>query len=204
MPRSTVIAKPSPTADQILERVAIDRLIEELAIPHRARYAYRQLVGLGRAALPAVEEGLLSDNVDIRRHCTRAIDRLAGSDSFELMLLLVDDDDPVVRLHALHALACDRCKADDVCLLPREELIDLSRRVLVEDGEAITRALALEILGRWVHEDDRALAAIETARTSDPHATVRKKAGWYAPGGKIFERTRPPARPEPRRSQERP
>jgi len=184
----------SPTADRLLQEQEIERAVAELAIPHRRKDAYWKLRLLGPVARPAVEEGLLSDDADIREQCTLLIDRLAGPESFELMVLLLDDPDPRVRHHAIHALACDRCKADDVCALPREDLIMAATRLLAGDPSPGVRAIALEVASRWVHEDERARVAIEHAAEQDPSRAVRKKAAWYLPGGAIFERTKPHSR----------
>jgi HEAT repeat protein len=119
------------------------------------------------------------------------IDRLADTESFDLMVLLLDDPDPRVRAHAMHALACDRCKGDDVCALPREELTPMAVKLLAEDEHDHVRAIALEVLGRWVHEDERCHEAIARAMADDPSPSVRKKARSYQPGGKIYERTKP-------------
>lgn len=45
------------------------------------------------------------------------------------------------------------------------------------------------MVGRWVHGDEAAAAALAEARDLDPAPMVRKKAGWYAPGGTIYRRT---------------
>jgi hypothetical protein len=189
--RSRPPATSSPTADRLLREQEIQRTVAELAIPHRSKDAYWKLRLLGPAARPAVEEGLLSDDAETRVQCTRLIDRLAGPESFELMLLLLDDPDHRVRQHAIHALACDRCKADDVCALPRDELADAAARLVAGDPSPAVRAIALEVLARWVHEDDRARDAITAAAANDASPTVRKKATWYLPGGAVFERTKP-------------
>jgi HEAT repeat protein len=184
----------SPTADQLLQRAEIDQAIQDLTVPHRTKDAYWKLRELGPAAREAVEEGLLSDDPRIRSQCALLIDRLAGNDSFELMLLLLDDPEPSVRRHAIHALACDRCKTDDVCALPRAQIIPEASRMLASDPDPLVRAIALETLARWVHEDDDARRAIERAAADDPTPGNRKKATWYLPGGKVFERTRPKGR----------
>jgi hypothetical protein len=41
--------------------------------------------------------------------------------------------------------------------------------------------MAAEV-GRWVHGDEVAAAALVEARDLDREPMVRKKAGWYAPG----------------------
>jgi HEAT repeat protein len=192
--RRAATRSSSPTADQLLEQQEIAQAIRDLTVPHRRRDAYRRLLEFGPAAREAVEEGLLSDDPRLRSQCAALIDRLAGNDSFELMLLLLDDPDASVRQHALHALACDRCKAEDVCALPRHQIIPEAVRLLATDPHHIVRALALEVLGRWVHDDDDARLAIERAAELDPSPGNRKKAKWYLPGGAVFERTRPKAR----------
>jgi HEAT repeat protein len=191
--RAATLTRPSssPTADRLLRDQQIERWIADLVVPHRSRDAANALLQLGPIALPAVEEGLLAEDPGVRAACTRLLDRLANNDSFDLMLLLLDDPDPRVRSHAMHALACDRCKADDVCALPRAQIIPTAARVLAADPHPPVRTIALEVLGRWVHDDDVCRAAIERARVDDPDPMVRKKAKWYLPGGRIFERTKP-------------
>ena len=184
----------SPTADRILRDQQIERWIDDLAVPHRRRDAAEALLRLGDAARPAVEERLLSEDPEVRAACTRLLDRLADNDSFDLMLWLLDDPDHRVRHNAMHALACDRCKGDDVCALPRDQLIPAAARLVAEDPHPLVRATALEVLARWVHEDEVARAAIDRAAEADGDATVRKKAKWYLPGGGVFERTKPTAR----------
>ena len=171
----------------------ITRAIEDLTVPHRQKDAHWKLRGLGAFARPAVEEGLLADDPELRLQCALLIDHLAGNESFELMMLLLDDPDPRVRQQAIHALACDRCKSDDVCALPRSDLVPTAARLLSEDPHPHVRAIAAEVLGRWVHDDTDARAALERAVAVDQSPAIRKKAKWFLPGGKIYERTKPPA-----------
>ncbi|HKE74538.1 MAG TPA: HEAT repeat domain-containing protein, partial [Acidimicrobiales bacterium] len=84
--------------------------VAELASPPRAKRAYRHLVAAGPPALPAVRAGLADPNADVRMYCTQALDHLVDGKSFPLLVALLGDDDARVRGHALHALACDRCK----------------------------------------------------------------------------------------------
>ena len=50
--------------------------------------------------------------------------------------------------------------------------------------------MAIEVVGQFVSINGQAEQAIETAMRSDKSASVRKKAGWYAPGGTIYQRLR--------------
>ncbi|MFJ9245780.1 hypothetical protein [Streptomyces sp. NPDC101776] len=55
--------------------------------------------------------------------------------------------------------------------------------------------MAGELVGPWVRRRPDALAALTRAHDEDPSPPVRKKAGWYAPGGPAHRRTVPrPAR----------
>lgn len=51
--------------------------------------------------------------------------------------------------------------------------------------------MAAELVGLWVHDHPYALAALIRSRDDDPSPAVRKKAGWYTPGGPIHRRTAP-------------
>jgi hypothetical protein len=99
-------------------------LVEQLGVPHRAKHAYWALIAAGRNALPAVRTGLHHASADVRHHCCRYLDHFVDSDSMGELIGMLDDADPEVRLHALHALACDRCKTDtcrpdEALVLPR-------------------------------------------------------------------------------------
>ncbi|MGJ4947231.1 hypothetical protein [Bradyrhizobium sp. HKCCYLS20291] len=59
------------------------------------------------------------------------------------------------------------------------------------DPDAHVRAMAIEVVGQFVHTNALAVAAISDARQRDENPTVRKKAGWYGPGGPIHRRTKP-------------
>lgn len=57
------------------------------------------------------------------------------------------------------------------------------------DPGAHVRAMAVELVGRFAHSSAGAEAALVQAREADPSPAVRKKAGWYAPGGTVYRRT---------------
>jgi hypothetical protein len=62
---------------------------------------------------------------------------------------------------------------------------------MLDDPDAHVRAYAVELAGRLVHAHSGAEAAIIRSRDHDPSPAVRKKAGWYAPGGTIHRKTAP-------------
>ena len=169
-----------------------DGWVRLLADPIRAQRAFWHLVLSGPDALDSVRRGLDSSIDDVRRWSTRAMDHLVDADGLSTLVRMLDDPDPGVRLEACHALACERCKEngcrpDAAAVLPRA--ID----VMLDDPDAHVRAYAVELVGRWVHTHAEAESALIRCRDHDPSPAVRKKAGWYAPGGTIHRRTAPAA-----------
>lgn len=166
------------------------QLIEALAVPHRATDAYRALLDLGVSALPAVRAGLKHDSSDVRFHCCRFLNRYLSPDTLPDLLAMLSDGDERVRCSALHTLACDRCKEGD-CRPEEAQVLPAAMDLLAGDPDAHVRAMAIEVVGQFVHSNALASAAIAIARQDDPSSTMRKKAGWYAPGGPIHRRTTP-------------
>lgn len=160
------------------------------ADPLRAPRAYWHLVLTGEEALPAVRAGLASPQADVRRWCTKVLDHLADAESFPLLIDRLADPDPQVRIEGLHALACDRCK-DNSCRPDAASVLPAAIRLLRADPDRHVRARAVELVGRWVHSHPSAADALVHARDHDAASSVRKVAGWYAPGGTIFRKTAP-------------
>jgi hypothetical protein len=175
--------------------VAIDTdeaLFAELAIPHRAKTAYRRLLARGLDAMPVVRRGLRHADADVRYWCCQYLDRFLEPESLGDLIAMLDDVVPCVRLSTLHTLACDRCKEGD-CRPEQAAVLPRALQILATDPDAHVRAHAVGLVGYWVHGSAAAQAALLEAMKSDPNPTVRKKAGWYIPGGPRYERTRPKA-----------
>ena len=105
---------------------------------------------------------------------------------------MADDPDARVRAAAVHALACDRCNGG-TCAPGAGQVLEPALRHLTCDPDAHVRAMAAELVGKFVHTDGRAVTALEISRAQDPSPVVRKKAGWFTPGGTIYQRTVPRA-----------
>ena len=168
-------------------------LVQQLGDPVRSKLAFRHLVAGGADALPAVRAGLDDEDPEVRQHSVRAMDHLVDVASWPQLVSMLRDRDPRVRCHALHALACDRCK-QGMERPQKSDVLPHALRILRDDQIYHARAMAVEVVALYVHEDEQARAALEHARDEDPHPMVRKKAGWNAPGGPIFGRTAPRAR----------
>lgn len=167
-----------------------DGWVRLLADPIRAQRAFWHLVLTGPEALDSVRRGLDSPIDDVRRWSTKAMDHLVDADGLSTLVRMLEDPDPGVRLEACHALACDRCK-DDACRPDAAAVLPRAIEVMLDDPDAHVRAYAIELVGRWVHTHPEAETALIRCRDHDPSPAVRKKAGWYAPGGTIHRRTAP-------------
>jgi len=175
------------------EELTASKLVERLADPHRYFPAYQRLLEMGSAAAEAAEDGLGHPVPRVRQLCCQVLDHLAGAGSFVALLAAIDDPVADVRIQAIHALACDRCKADS-CRPDATSVVPAAIRRLTSDPSPKVRAYAIELVGVWGHAREDCAAALATAAKSDPSPAVRKKASWYAPGGVIFRRTAPTRR----------
>jgi HEAT repeat protein len=169
-------------------------LIGALGSEPRRPDAFRALLRRGPAALPAIRQGLTHPDPRVREQCCLLLDELLVPEASDELAARLDDPDARVRVAALHALSCLRCKPDaDTCRPDRGRLLPRAVRLLHEDEDPQVRMRAAELVGLWVHEDADAVGALIRARDEDPSPAVRKKAGWYAPGGPIHRRTAPKA-----------
>jgi HEAT repeat protein len=165
-------------------------LVDALADPHRCFQAYQRLQRLGPAASAAARRGLRHASAQVREYCCLVLDRLMDADSASALIEALDDPAERVRLAAAHALACERCtegswRPNAASVLPR------AITLLAGDESAQVRAMAVELVGQWVHGHPAACSAIERAAVGDPASAVRKKASCYAPGGAVYRRTKP-------------
>jgi hypothetical protein len=163
-------------------------LVEMLAVPYRATAAHNRLLKLGHEALPAVQAGLRHSCADVRFHCCRFLDRYLRPDILSDLMAMLNDSDERVRVTTLHTLACDRCK-EGSCRPEEADALPSVMKLLVSDPSAHVRAMAIEVIGQFVHSNPSAVEAIKVAARSDKSSTVRKKAGWNAPGGTIYHRS---------------
>jgi hypothetical protein len=151
--------------------------------------------------LPAVRAGLRHPNPDVRFYCCRYLDQFFEPEVLPDLLSLLADPHPDVRCTALHTLLCDRCKLG-ACRPDAGVLLTRALVMLAQDPDAHVRAIAVEAVGKSVHDRMEARMALAGAAGADPSYAVRKKAGWFLPGGAIFERTRPKPQRRARRRTE--
>lgn len=159
-----------------------------MAIPYRCRDAYWQLLTLGPVVVPVLHDGLSHGDAAVREGCVQLLDHFLTEDTIAAIVAALDDEHPRVRMAAAHTLACDRCKKN-ACRPADSDVLPAAIRLLTTDPDKHVRAMAAELVGRAVHTAPEAVRALEAVRDGDPEPGVRKKAGWYAPGGTIYKRT---------------
>ncbi|MEU1179961.1 HEAT repeat domain-containing protein [Streptomyces sp. NPDC005820] len=167
-----------------------EALVSCLGDPQRTVAAYRELLRRGENALSAIRVGLRDADPAVREGCCRLLDHLVDTGSMGQLVAMADDPDARVRIAAFHALACDRCKGE-TCAPGPDRVLEPALRHLAADPDPQVRARAAELVGKFAHSDARAAAALRASHANDPSRAVRKKAGWYAPGGTIYRRTAP-------------
>ena len=169
-----------------------EALVSCLGDKQRAVAAYRELMRRGPDAAGAIRAGLQHGNPVVREGCCRLLDHLVDAESMGQLIAMIDDPDARVRTATFHALACDRCKGD-TCAPGADQVLEPALQHLADDPDAHVRARAAELVGKFARTNGRAVTALETSRAQDPSPVVRKKAGWFAPGGTIYRRTIPRA-----------
>ena len=188
------------------------RLVEDLAVEHRAKGALRRLMAAGGAATPALRAGLRHRDPVVRARCCVVLDHFLDADALPELMANLGHEDERVREWALHALACDRCKEGE-CRPSEDDILPITLRMLTEDRSRRVRAQAVGLLGKSnARHRLEVIAALERARDGDPHPNVRKIAERFAPGGAIYQRVTPgertsvkagPRRPYPRKARRR-
>ncbi|MEU6772345.1 HEAT repeat domain-containing protein [Streptomyces sp. NPDC046759] len=170
-----------------------EALVSCLGDPQRSTAAFRELLRREERATSAVRAGLRDGDPAVREACCRLLDHLVDTDSMGELVAMAGDPDARVRIAAFHALACDRCKGG-TCAPGADQVLEPALRHLSCDPDPHVRAMAAELVGKFARTHARAAAALQESRTGDPSPAVRKKAGWYAPGGPVYERTLPRTR----------
>ena len=166
------------------------QLVARLADVHRRVAAYGRLLALGAVARPAIRAGLAHPHAVVREQCCKLLDHLMDADTVADLIAMLGDPEPRVRIAAAHALACERCKQNS-CRPDADDVLPPALRLLANDPDPHVRAMAIEVIGQWVHQDARSRLALTSVRDHDTDPAVRKKAAWYLPGGAVYRRMAP-------------
>jgi hypothetical protein len=121
----------------------------------------------------------------LRRACVDFLDHHANGGSFAVFVDALADPAEPVRQAALHSIACETCRRDDLCVgdvVPR--LLD----VLARDASPAMRHKAVPTLLRLAPGEARAVEAIRRAADEDPDDLVRAVAVRALAGKHIGDR----------------
>ena len=151
-----------------LERVD-DFLHRWQALPHRQKHPVTGEIPFSDMQFAAVHH----PDPWVRRGCLYFLDHYANETSTHTFLAALDDPVTPVRELALHGLACEQCRAVELCVA---DVVPVLSRVIASDTSAEVRQKAIPLLLRLSGRDARARAAMEAAASSDNDPLVRHVA----------------------------
>jgi hypothetical protein len=108
-----------------------------------------------------------------RRWCLFFLDHYATDESMPVFAEALRDPVDFVRNMALHSLACEACKSEDLCVA---DVVPGLIEVLQTDPSPDLRMKAIPLLLKLSAADERARAAVERAARTDADQFVRQAA----------------------------
>ena len=139
-------------------------------------------------------------HVEMRRFCLFLLDHYASDQSSETFRRALRDPVAAVREGALHGLACETCRHEDIGVV--DVVTDLAR-LLVSDANADVRHKAVAALARFLDRDGRAREIIADVARHDSDAAVRAVAQSVVDSGQPHIHRRKRALRETRRTARR-
>ena len=123
----------------------------------------------------------------MRRFCLFLLDYYASDLSSDIFRSARRDRVASVRESALHGLACERCRHEDICVT--DVVTDLIE-IMTSDPNAEVRHKTVAALARFMGRDGRAGQAIVRAAHHDPDPAIRDVAQAVADSGRPHVRRR--------------
>jgi HEAT repeat protein len=121
----------------------------------------------------------------MRRSCLGYLDHHANEDSISVFALALRDPVELVRHTALHSLACETCRTEELC---PADVVPHVVEVLFADPSPELRHKAIPVLLRLADRDPRARQALEQAANNDVDALVREVAHGALAGRHVRSR----------------
>src|SRR5262249_40315846 len=141
--------------------LAVDFVHNWVALPkeRRARLGKQMPVAAMQVA------ALSHPDLSIRRFCLFLLDHYASDVSSDIFCRALRDPVASVRESALHGLACERCRHEDICVT---DIVTDLVEILASDPNAEVRHKTVAALARFIGRDSRAPEAIARAADRDP------------------------------------
>jgi hypothetical protein len=155
------------------EREELDVLTRASRLP--ARELREMHAPLSADELTLIQRGAREHpDARVRRECLGVLDHRANDESTSVFrAAALSDPAPHVRVVALHGLACERCRVDDLCT---EDTVTDLLHVLDGDTNEKVRHGAVLVLARFVSRDERVRDALRAASRDDSDPLVRDVA----------------------------
>lgn len=147
---------------------------------------------LRRASVPTLQSAALHHpDAAVRHGLLNLLDHYANDASMDTFAAALHDPDPAVRNVALHSIACESCKEQEMCAA---DVVPELIYVLHNDPSPELRNKTLLQLMWLSDRDDRIVPAVEQSATRDPDPAIRKAAedlllGRYVRPKKQYERS---------------
>jgi HEAT repeat protein len=155
-------------ADRDLQEVS-DFFRRLRALPKKRRHALMAELPVA----PMQTAALRHPDPWVRRATMFFLDHYANDASTPTFLAALDDPCTPVREMALHGLACEQCRAAELCV---DDVVPVLCRVVASDPSPDVRHKAIPILLRLSNRDARARVALESAASSDSDQFVQQAA----------------------------
>jgi hypothetical protein len=125
-------------------------------------------------SVPLIQKAALEHpNGKTRRLALGLLDHHANDESTDTFRLALRDPAPVVRMNALHGLACERCRVGELCV---DDVVPSLIEVLEHDPSPKVRYAALVPLYPLASRDARVHDAFARAAVNDGDPVVRAGA----------------------------
>jgi hypothetical protein len=173
--------------------VAHDFVHRWLALLKERRARLGNQVPVGALQIAALSHPDLA----MRRFCLGLLDHYASDASTDTFRRALRDPVPSVREGALHGLACERCRREDICVT---DVVTELVEILGSDPSAEVRHKTIAALARFIGRDGRARDAITWVAHHDPDPAIRYVAGTVADSGQPHVRRRKAALRDVRRA----
>jgi hypothetical protein len=170
------------------------RFVREWTAAPRGR---RSSVGERMPVAAVRAAALMHPDPLMRRSCLFFLDHYDCDDSLETFRQALRDPVSFVRESALHRIACERCRHEEICV--SDVVADLVR-LLASDTNSEVRHKTVVALGRFLDRDIRAPEAVARAPQTDPDAAVRLVAREMISSGQPHHRGRKAAVRDERRA----
>ena len=135
--------------------------------------AWSRLLEIGPEARDAVLEGLRDASWQVRRWCALWLDHHADPESLQALVPLLTDPKSQVRLFALHALSCDRCKEGES---PIDAVPLLIERIQSDESIRVRRHAVCMLAFQHAHPHLEGFFQQLLDTETDPK--LHKHAGW--------------------------